>query len=168
MTRLMRLVSLFALVCSLAVPAAEPRELRPFDRNSLAAIRDAHTGRPFVLAFWSIYCEPCRDEMAQWRSLKRRYPDVPVVLVATDPPAERARIVQFLARYDPGPVETWAFADEFGERVRYAVDPAWRGELPRTYLYDAGHRAVGRSGSFEPHWIDSWLTRQGASRTGRK
>ena len=66
----------------------------------------------------------------------------------------------FLSRYDPGPVETWMFADEFAERVRYAVDRTWRGELPRTYLFDAAHRAEARSGKLDQRWLQGWLARQ--------
>lgn len=145
---------------AVAGAADAQRELRPFDAHSLAAIRKTYAGRPFVLAFWSIHCEPCREEMAQWKHLKQRHPALPIVLVATDTPAERTSVVAFLARYDPGPVETWMFADEFSERVRYAVDRSWRGELPRTYLFDAGHRYEARSGRYDPRWLEDWLAKQ--------
>jgi predicted amidohydrolase YtcJ len=141
-----------------ATPAAG-HELRPFRAESVEAIRQAHKGKAFVLAFWSIHCEPCRDEMAVWRNVRRRYPGVPVLLVSTDAPGERAAAVAFLARYDPGPVETWIFDDEFTERVRFAVDRSWRGELPRTYLYDAAHRADARSGKLDGRWLEGWLER---------
>ncbi|MBX9812812.1 MAG: TlpA family protein disulfide reductase [Burkholderiales bacterium] len=145
-----------------AAAAASTYELRPFDARSLNAIREARAGRPFVLAFWSIYCEPCREEMGQWRSIQRKYPDVPILLVSTDPPEERVTVARFLSQYNPGRVETWAFADDFAERVRFAVDRTWRGELPRTYLFDAGHRPEARSGRLDRRWIENWLARQSA------
>ena len=37
----------------LALPAVAG-DLRPFDRGSRAAIEQAHAGKPFVLAFWSL------------------------------------------------------------------------------------------------------------------
>lgn len=137
-------------------------ELQTFDAKSLDTIRAAHAGKPFVLAFWSVYCEPCREEMALWKSLRSKYPGVPVVLVTTDPPEERAAVVKFLARHNPGRVEHWAFADEFSERVRYAVDRSWRGELPRTYLFDAAHQSLARSGVPDRRWIDDWFSQQTA------
>jgi hypothetical protein len=106
--------------------------------------------------------------MAEWKSLRSKHPGIPVLLVSTDAPADRATVVAFLSRYDPGPVQTWIFADEFAERVRYAVDRTWRGELPRTYLYDAAHRPEGRSGRFDRNWIESWLARQGAASRPRQ
>ncbi|HZM48498.1 MAG TPA: TlpA disulfide reductase family protein [Burkholderiales bacterium] len=163
-----RLLAVLGLACALGVEAAPLHELRPFTASSLDAIREARAGKPFVLAFWSIHCEPCREEMAQWKSLQRKYPGLPIVLVSTDLPVERTRVTEFLSRYDPGRVETWIFADEFGERVRYAVDRTWRGELPRTYLYDAAHRPETRSGRFDKNWIESWFARQGAASRPRQ
>jgi thiol-disulfide isomerase/thioredoxin len=146
-------------------PAAH--ELRPFRAETVEAIRQTHAGNAFVLAFWSIHCEPCRDEMAVWRDVRRRYPDLPILLVSTDVAAERSAVTAFLARYDPGPVETWIFDDEFAERVRFAVDRTWRGELPRTYLYDAAHRAEARSGKLDERWLRGWFAREAKGRPRR-
>jgi thiol-disulfide isomerase/thioredoxin len=171
MTLIRRFVLAFliagACVAGLAASAAPARELRPFRAESVDAIRRAHAGKPFVLAFWSIHCEPCRDEMAVWRSVRQRYPHLPILLVSTDTAGERATVRAFLSRYDPGPVETWTFDDEFTERVRFAVDRAWRGELPRTYLYDAAHRAEARSGKLDERWLQAWLAREAAGRERR-
>jgi thiol-disulfide isomerase/thioredoxin len=147
-------------ILAAAAAAAGARELRPFRAETVAAIRQSHAGEPYVLAFWSIYCEPCREEMGDWRAVQRRYPGLRIVLVSTDPPGERAAVTAFLARYDPGPVETWMFDDEFVERIRYAVDRTWRGELPRTYLVDAAQRAEARSGKLDRRWLQGWLARQ--------
>jgi thiol-disulfide isomerase/thioredoxin len=126
----------------------------------MQAIRATHAGKPFVLAFWSVTCEPCRHEMAHWNALRKKYPNIAIVLVATDPPAERATMERFLARYNPGSVERWGFADEFVERVRYAVDPTWRGELPKTYFYDAKHRVTPRTGELDVQWVERWYAEQ--------
>ena len=150
-----------AFAASLLTGAATADTFLPFDASSLAAIRSIHADKPFVLAFWSIHCEPCRDEMGHWNALRRKYPGTPIILVATDPPAERATMIRFLARFNPGTAEQWAFADEFVERVRYSVDPSWRGELPRAYFYDASHRAVARSGSLDMQWLERWFAEHG-------
>ena len=141
------------------VPVAAGAELRGFDAGSMQAIRAAHAGKPFVLAFWSTQCVPCRQEMALWKSIAQKNPGMPVILVATDPPPQEQNVNRFLARYNPGPVERWAFADEFSERVRYAVDRSWRGELPRAYFFDAEHRVESRSGLIDQSWIQDWVSR---------
>jgi thiol-disulfide isomerase/thioredoxin len=157
--------ALIAIVLgSTAARHVDAGELRDFDARSVAAIRAAHSGQPFILAFWSIYCEPCRDEMSQWGPLQRRYPGVAIVLVATDPPRDRAVLAQLLSRHDLTGVQTWAYADEFEERVRFAVDPAWGGELPRTYLYDGAHKIQARSGPADLAWLEPWLAQVTASK----
>jgi thiol-disulfide isomerase/thioredoxin len=148
-----------AFLCML-VFQANAAELKPFDAKSPSAIDRAYAGRPYVLVLWSLYCEPCRHEMNLWGPLQQKYPGVRFVLVSTDAEGERATVSEFLRRYDLGGVETWMFADEFSERVRYAIDPAWRGELPRTYVYDAAHRRQAQSGVLDPKALDAWLAQQ--------
>lgn len=161
----LRAVAIVAMLM-LCFPAvgAPSEDLRPFDAKSVNTIREAHAGKPFVLAFWSIYCAPCREEMADWNALRRKYPGVPIVLVATDTPDEWPNVERFLARYNPGPVEKWAFADEFVERVRYAIDPKWRGELPRAYFYDAAHAVEAHTGKLDINWTNDWFKRQAKSK----
>jgi thiol-disulfide isomerase/thioredoxin len=136
--------------------------LLPFDASTLTALRKTHAGKPFVLAFWSVYCEPCRDEMAEWDAVKRKYPSLPIELVSTDAPADRALIDAFFAKYPPGPVQKWQFSDTFTERVRYSVDKSWRGELPKSYFYDAAHKPQIKSGKVDRAWIGAWMENQPA------
>jgi thiol-disulfide isomerase/thioredoxin len=145
--------TLFAAIAD--VGAAEP--IRGFDAKSLEAIRAEHAGKPFVLALWSVTCEPCRDEMQIIKAAQKKFPGVAIHVVSADPPGEGRAIAAFLKRYDPGPVRRWAFADDFSERVRYSIDPGWRGELPRTYLYDARHVPKAMSGKLDKAAFEAWL-----------
>lgn len=163
--RLLRNALLTAAVVLFVCAAARAQEpLRPFDATSLNGVLEQHAGKPFVLALWSIHCAPCREEMAYWKEFRQRYPNVPIVLVSTDLPEEWSDVRRFLVRYDPGPVERWAFADEYVERLRYSIDPKWRGELPRTYFYDANHVAQGRSGKIDVGWLNDWFSRHASAR----
>ena len=139
---------------------ASANDLQPFDTGSLEQIRHANQGKPFILAFWSIDCGPCKEEMALLKSIHAKFPGVTIVLVSTDPPGAHAAVRKFLARYELGKIERWAFASEFGERLRYAVDRSWRGELPRSYLYDTAHRATGHSGLLDADTVIAWLKRE--------
>ena len=151
----------FSLPALHAMAAATRADaLLPFDANSLAILRKTHAGKPFVLAFWSVYCEPCRDEMAAWNAVKQKHPALSIVLVSTDAPADRALIDFFFAKYPPGPVQKWLFADAFTERVRYSVDKSWRGELPKSYYFDAAHRVEIKSGKVDRVWIETWMAKQ--------
>lgn len=144
----MSMKSLAAAVSALLVLAtpAKADELRPFGRGSWAALRAAHAGRPTVVALWSVHCPPCIAEMPLWRRLAATDSGIDVVLVATDPAEEAERIGRVLARHGTAGLETWAFADAFTERLRFEIDPAWRGELPRTYLIAADGGMTAHTG----------------------
>jgi len=156
---LVRLLCSIALLCvlSLGVGRASELALRDFTAKSVADIRAAQAGRPFVLALWSVHCEPCLREMGRWGPLQRKYSNIPIILVTTDPLRERRKVVGMLARFDVAGVQTWQFADEFEEKVRYSIDPKWRGELPRTYLFDGSGGVQSRSGPADLAWIEPWL-----------
>jgi thiol-disulfide isomerase/thioredoxin len=150
-----------ALLCAMMLASSQALalEIKPFDSATPAAIARAQVGKPYILVFWSLYCDPCREEMHQWGELQRRHPEVPILLVSTDGPEAHALTEKYLATQRLGRVQVWMFSDEFTERVRYAVDPAWRGELPRTYLFDRAHRAVARSGKVPAGEISDWIAR---------
>jgi len=151
---LVALASALVATIAMADTAAQPR---PFDAKTLGALKREYAGHPFVLSFWSIHCEPCREEMPLWRAMRARFPGVPIVLVQADPPGEEGA-ERFLARDDPGPVRLYRYADEFEERIRYAVDPRWRGELPRNYFFDATHRVKVVTGVADSRWCLRWFS----------
>ena len=55
------------------------------------------------------------------------------------------------------PGERYAYGDEAPEALAHAIDPAWRGELPRTLVFDGrgGRRAV--SGAIDEATLRQWL-----------
>lgn len=162
-TRFSCLALVWLLVGGPLMRAAEPM-LRTFESTTLAQVRLEHQGRPFVVVFWSVTCEPCRDELALLATLGRRYPGVRILLVAADAPERRGAVQRTLATYDLAGIELWQFGDEAAERVRYAVDRSWRGELPRTYFHDAAHRVTAFTGCVTPEEFEAWLAT--ASRVG--
>ncbi len=144
-------------VSALAADEVAPSGLKPFDARSIRQIREAHKGRPFILAFWSLHCAPCKEEMPLLKELQAKFPNVPVVLVSTDPESLHSKVSRQLAKYELGAIQCWAFADEFTEKVRFSVDPEWQGELPRTYLFDPEHRSTARSGVLDRKMVEAWL-----------
>lgn len=145
--------TLAALIFSSA--PLEAREPRPFISGSYAEIRAAYAERAFLLAFWSLDCTHCREGLALFGRLRERDSALPVILVATDVPEESAAIAATLARHGLADAESWVFADPFTERLRFEVDPRWRGELPRIYLFGPhGVRAI--SGRLTEQEIEAW------------
>ena len=147
-----------ALLLALPASAAEPQ---PFGRGSWQALRQAHGGRPTIVHFWGLTCGPCLVELPRWGELLRERPDVDLVLVAADPiPEEPARAAGTLAKAGLAEAESWMFADLFNERLRYEVDPRWRGELPRTLLIDRSGTVEVLPGVADLARVRRWLAEQ--------
>jgi hypothetical protein len=53
--------------------------------------------------------------------------------------------------------EQYQYAEVDEDRLRYNIDPAWYGELPRTYFYDATHQVTPLSGKISNSFLDKWF-----------
>ena len=134
--------------------------LEPFDESSLATIKHRYEGQAFVLAFWSIHCNFCGQEMSYWRILKRKHPGVPVVLVSMDAPGEIDEVERFVGRHNPGKVELRMFAHGRQDKIRHSIDRKWRDKLRRIYLYDVGHHRTSSSGAMNRSRVNDWMSLQ--------
>jgi thiol-disulfide isomerase/thioredoxin len=131
-----------------------------FTADSLAKIQAQYAGRPFILSVWSVNdCVYCLKEMAMFGQLAKAHPALPLVLVAADAPDAIPQIDALLAKHGLADKPSWVFNDDIPERPRMAIDPKWRGELPRTYLYDAQHQRVAVSGLMDEQTLREWLKR---------
>lgn len=158
------LLALVALLLALNLAAAGAAELRPFEGDSLAAIKQKFAGRAFILTLWSTSCTHCVKELRLLGKLRRRDRGLPLVVVATDTPDDADDILAALKRFGLDGANNWVFADPVPERLRHAIDPAWRGELPRSYLFDADHRRETHSGLLEEARLKTWLKQNAAKR----
>ena len=58
-------------------------------------------------------------------------------------------------------VENWLFADSFEERLRYEIDPRWRGEMPYTLLIGRDGKITAITGEMDfASSISGWISRQ--------
>jgi thiol-disulfide isomerase/thioredoxin len=153
-----------AAALALAGAAAADVELAPFDGATPAALRAEHAGRPFVLVFWSTTCAPCVEELPHWAETARRHPAVPVhlVLVPIGGAGEVEEAKRLLDALAESRLRTAAASDDVLERVYHAVDPAWRGELPAAWFFDAAHRSERRLGRVDASFVEAWMTARGA------
>lgn len=153
------------LLLSLAACFASA-EVRPFESGSHAKIRAAHAGQAFILGFWSLDCPHCPKELKALGELKKKHPEVEIVLVSTDALTETATLNDFVARHGLGNAEQWVFADAQSQKLRFEIDKRWWGELPRTYLFYPDGKTAAFSGTIATEAIEHWLSR--AAGHGRK
>jgi thiol-disulfide isomerase/thioredoxin len=147
-----------AMLLAAWMSTAAATELQSFTPDSLAAIQKQYAGRPFILSMWSVnWCGHCITELTMLGKAVKRKKQLPLVLVATDTPEFSAAIQQTQKRLGLATVDSWVFDDDIPERLRHAVDPAWHGELPRTYLYDAQHRREAVVGVLSEQKLMAWL-----------
>jgi thiol-disulfide isomerase/thioredoxin len=160
MKRLLAAIFLFASVA--AAPAAEPPSgMKPFVRGSWQQMLRAHAGRPMMVHFWGVTCGPCKLELPLLGKFMKDHPGLDVVTISADlvpnlPQAARA----MLDKAGLGAAENWLFSDGFVERLRFEIDPAWQGEIPRTMLVAPDGTVTTIEGSAEIPDLEKWLTQQ--------
>lgn len=151
------------------VAAPAPVAVQAFAVDSLASIVERRRGQPFILSFWSLACTHCPAELKALGALKKRWPTLEVVLVATDPltMASAAPLRDTLRRHGLGQAEAWAFGDQPEEHLRFAIDRRWYGELPRTYFYTATHEVHAVSGVAPAKTLEQWARAHLTPASGR-
>jgi thiol-disulfide isomerase/thioredoxin len=138
---------------------------QPLKRGSFKEIVEAHAGKPFIVALWSVSCTHCSTDLEIFERLGKKYAGFTLVLIATDSPEQETEIRSTLNKYHlgqteakrQGKVESWVFADSYTERLRFEIDKQWYGELPRTYFYDANGKPTAISGVLDEEKTERWV-----------
>ncbi|MCC8940658.1 TlpA family protein disulfide reductase [Bradyrhizobium sp. Arg68] len=158
---------LAALVLIAALPsaaAAEQGALKPFERGSWQKLLRAHAGHPTLVHFWGVTCGPCKVELPELGRFMKDRPGIDVVTISADlvpnlPEATRA----MLDRAGLASAENWIFGDGFAERLRFEIDPAWQGDIPRTMLVARDGTVTTIEGSAEIADLNKWSEAQAAA-----
>ena len=151
------LLVVLALLASVPVRAAA---FHPFGRGSWQQLKTLHAGRPTIVHFWSITCEPCLAEMSLWRQLVRQETNVDIVLVSTDSISNAKLISQRIDKAGLAKADNWAFADQFTDRLYFEVNPHWQGVLPYTVLIGRNGKTVTFVGKTDPAELKAWILSQ--------
>ena len=134
--------------------------LKPFMSSSRVEIEKAHQGQPMIMAFWSLDCRYCLDELSTLADFVKQHPKIKLVLVSADGLSTTQEVAKALKQIKlPARYEAWQFSEPDEERLRYSIDKAWYGELPRTYFYDNSHQVKAISGSPDVIWLRSWASK---------
>ena len=150
----LRVAVLVLLVAFTAAADAAPE--RVFERDSYAHIRASHAGQPLVVHLWGMTCGPCLVELPQWGALRRKRPELPLVLIQVDPSSPEARAKRLAAAGLAG-AESWSANTEFDEFLRASIDPTWPGDMPRTLLISPGGQVKTIPGTAQMSEVERWL-----------
>lgn len=159
------LAGVFLVAFLLSAPAAEtPRELKPFGRGSWQDILRSHAGRPTIVHFWGVTCGPCKVELPLLGKFMRDHSAIDVVTISADlVPDLKGATRSMLEKSGLGPAENWIFSDGFVERLRFEIDPAWQGDIPRTMLISREGTIATIEGSAEMSELEKWSGLQRAA-----
>jgi thiol-disulfide isomerase/thioredoxin len=150
----LRLLFLVLLtVCSLTATA----DLKPFTASSFQDIQQQYRDRSHLVVLWATDCPPCHLELKMLGDLLKDHPELPLVFIAAEENPVPARLRQLIQRYGLAGADHWVFADPVPARLRHSIDPAWYGELPRSYRVDAQGRAEAHSGILSQAKARAWL-----------
>ena len=120
-----------------AEAASAPVQVEIAELPAIMAAIKAPGAQAVLVNVWATWCEPCREEMPD---LVRFYRDhraqgLRMVLISADDDDQRAEVARVLGalRFDGQ-----AFI-KHGNDMTFidALDPAWKGALPATFLFDA-------------------------------
>jgi thiol-disulfide isomerase/thioredoxin len=139
--------ALVLLIGEISCAFGDGVEIKPFVAGSYQQILAASPNQPLMLAIWSVDCPSCLKDMDILGKLHEKHPALKIVMLATDDAEALPEIKRIIDSHKLGGLENWAFASDNPEKLRYEIDPAWYGELPRTYFFAAGHQRVGKSGA---------------------
>lgn len=149
---------LFASSALLISTGAQALEPKPFDQNSLQTIEKAYDGQPFLLSVWSMECLPCHKELKLLGELANEYPDFNLVLISTDGLEQAEATDAFLSSFQLSNVDSWIYASEDQDRLRYSIDKNWYGEMPRSYFYDHQGQRQAASGLLSEQILRNWMS----------
>ena len=154
------LIALFLFLTVFAnTVLAESLVLKAFTSDSYQQIISSNTGKPFMLAIWSTTCPSCIKDMAALKAVHKAQPDIKIVMLSTDDIAETAEAQKILQSNQLTDVEHWIYAEENTQKLQYAIDPKWYGELPRTYFFNKAGQREGVSGALSKEEYETQISK---------
>lgn len=158
--RLAAVLGLGVLIVSASALGAQPG-LKPFERGTWQSVLRGHTGRPTLVHFWGVTCGPCKVELPLLGRFAKDHPEIDVVTISADlVPNLPAATQSMLDKAGLSWTENFVFNDGFAERLRFEIDPAWQGDIPRTMLISPEGTVTTIEGSAEIADLEKWSAQQ--------
>ena len=132
-------------------------DFMPFDMNTRKVIEKRYINQPLIISFWSIDCPYCIDDLKKLGKALSKNTNVQLITVCVDGKESAKKAERILSQANLPKHEQYQYAEVDEDRLRYNIDPAWYGELPRTYFYDAAHQVTPLSGKISNSFLDKWF-----------
>lgn len=146
------------MICiSAASFANEQKQVELFNATSYQNILEDKKNKPFLLVLWSLDCSPCMEELDVLRQLAKQYPGINLIFISTDTTSQTEEIIQLMTKYELDNFQQWVFSDDSVQHLRFAIDPAWYGELPRSYFHSKEGKRHAVTGRLNHQLVGDWL-----------
>lgn len=150
------------LLLPLTGNSAMASTIQSFEPDTLSRIVESQRGKPFVLVVWSldcVYCQTSLKNLSEEKSKgKGKGRDLNIITISTDSSSDQEAVAMMKQRLEPLGLagNAWAYGNAAPEQLRYAIDPKWHGEKPRSYWFDAAGARVANSGVITSKTIAKW------------
>jgi thiol-disulfide isomerase/thioredoxin len=132
-------------------------QLNSFETHSYKTIVTKHQGNSFLMVLWSVDCPPCIEELPVLGSFHQSHPDAAIVMVSTDSKNQQEDILRLMKEHGLNDVQQWVFDGDSVAATRYAIDPMWYGELPRSYFHLHEDKRMVKSGKLDENVLSAWI-----------
>ena len=132
-------------------------QLSRFKTDSYKEIIKQYQGDSFLMVLWSVDCTPCIEELPALGKFHQLHPKANVVMVSTDTENQEKDIQQLMNKYGLDDIQQWVFYGDSVQAIRFAIDPVWYGELPRSYFHQEKHKRQAKSGRLDEGTLLTWI-----------
>jgi len=113
--------------------------VKPIDVNGIERLLHDRKGKILFLNVWATWCQPCVEEFPDLVKVYNEYRSAPVDIIAISvdyPDETESKIIPFLASLNV-PFTVYVADVKKDEDFINALDPAWSGAVPATFIFDA-------------------------------
>lgn len=158
MRKIQRVIIYFSILFSLHFSVNVYAEHQPFSIEAFNKVKQQHQGKQWLTVLWSVDCPPCFKELALIQKMRKTHKNLAIVIINADDNDEVSEVRErTLANYELDDLTAFNFIDGQASQNRYSIDPAWYGELPRSYFIDDSGFFHGKSGLLDDKLIRQWL-----------
>ncbi|MDR2011688.1 MAG: hypothetical protein LBQ20_01295 [Rhodanobacter sp.] len=150
---------LLALTCVSICQIAGAAGLQWYDTQAWNALRHAHASSRWIVHFWGMSCDPCRQELPAWGRFVHDHPGIRITFIEVEQ-AVPSEVEAALAQAGLAGSDQWLSANGLDAAQRYAIDRHWGGEIPLTLLIAPDSQVQTINGTVDFHRLVAWAGAQ--------
>ncbi len=151
---------LLAFVLSIGLASlalADNVNLKPYQSGDWSSLVKTANGTPIAIHFWGVTCPACVKEMPLWGNFVKSHQNAKVIFIQVDDVSPES-MQKMLNKAGLEKANNYYVAAPFDDRLRFEIDPKWRGETPTTILIDKNGKATRKTGLVNFQQLQSQLS----------